>query len=370
MKKRYIAALICLVLALVCLAAAIIIKTSGTDIDESVSSDESSVLNTDISSLGSRAGEESSSSQPQPEAEPTVPDNIRYDSKKREMLYDVDPIVRYYFNDSSVVLTEKQQEYLEKAKEVLAEITTDDMSNYEKELAIHDHLILNNSYDYEHLSPITLEEDDDSSSPYGVLINGNSVCKGYAVTFELLCKMCGIDCMSLVKLKDGVIDHAYNCVQLDGSWYYVDVTWDDNKYTDSFDQISHRYFNLTDRQFKYNHWLGDDAPVSDSYKYCYAANNYIQIGSVEDFANTVSEYFDNGNTSPIVTKFDKESGVELKMHNNDEDTDAVFGPGDDEIELYRIVHTLDKSCDLIKIKCNDDIFIITELRIDDDEEQE
>ena len=63
---------------------------------------------------------------------------------------------------------------------------------------------------------------------------GGPVCEGYARAFKVLCDAAGIPCV----LVDGYAKnsanengeaHMWNYVQVDGSWYAVDVTWNDPK---------------------------------------------------------------------------------------------------------------------------------------------
>ncbi len=70
-------------------------------------------------------------------------------------------------------------------------------------------------------------------SLYGALVDGKSVCEGYAYAFKLLCDRYNIPCMIVTgvgKTNTGSEAHAWNVVQMpDGKWYGVDVTWDDQE---------------------------------------------------------------------------------------------------------------------------------------------
>lgn len=71
---------------------------------------------------------------------------------------------------------------------------------------------------------------------YGGLVDGQSVCEGYAKGFKVICDRENIPCVlvsgmaySSVELTDPEA-HMWNLVQLeDGQWYAVDVTWDDQE---------------------------------------------------------------------------------------------------------------------------------------------
>ena len=74
----------------------------------------------------------------------------------------------------------------------------------------------------------------------GPLLDGESVCEGYARTFKLFCNMYDIPCMVVIGMgasTNGPEAHAWNVVRMeDGKWYGVDVTWDD--------QISGIYYDF------------------------------------------------------------------------------------------------------------------------------
>lgn len=63
--------------------------------------------------------------------------------------------------------------------------------------------------------------------PTGALLNGKSVCEGYAEAFKLICDRENIPCILVVGYGNGGA-HEWNYVQMeDGKWYGVDVTWAD-----------------------------------------------------------------------------------------------------------------------------------------------
>ena len=70
----------------------------------------------------------------------------------------------------------------------------------------------------------------DRQNVYGALIGRKCVCEGYAHAFKLLCDKFGITCATIIGTgytEDGSEGHMWNAVRLDGKWYAVDVTWND-----------------------------------------------------------------------------------------------------------------------------------------------
>ncbi len=105
---------------------------------------------------------------------------------------------------------------------------------YEKYKYIHDYLILNNSY---------LKTNDLSHTPVGALVDWETpVCEAYAEAFQLLAHHNGLNSTYVtgVILSNGEL-HAWNNVRLGGTWYFIDVTWDDPVGAD-LDYIDYTYF--------------------------------------------------------------------------------------------------------------------------------
>ncbi len=114
-------------------------------------------------------------------------------------------------------------------------------TEYEQLLSIHDWLVTHNEYN----SYVAAGQDDLADvrawSAMSAFLSGNDpaqgpVCEGYSEAFQILCGKLGIPCVLLVGMN-----HQWNAVQVDGSWYAVDCTWDD-PVGGSFGGIRRDYF--------------------------------------------------------------------------------------------------------------------------------
>ena len=96
-------------------------------------------------------------------------------------------------------------------------------TDYEKILYIHDWIVNNTKYD-ETLNKIN------RNSIYGVFIEKEATCGGYAKTFKYLIDRLNINCIIIqgeATSEEKTENHAWNYIQLDNKWYGVDCTWDD-----------------------------------------------------------------------------------------------------------------------------------------------
>lgn len=126
-------------------------------------------------------------------------------------------------------------------------------------LLLHDFLIRECDYDEENYLNNSIPEK--SYNAYGALVDGQAVCNGYAIAYSYLLQQSGIE--SYVLASD-VMNHAWNLIRLDGSWYHVDVTWDDPVFTSGKTFFSQYNADYADEGFMYHkYFLCSDDEFTD-----------------------------------------------------------------------------------------------------------
>lgn len=135
------------------------------------------------------------------------------------------------------------------SKKILNKIIVPNMTELEKEKAIHDYIVQNTSNDYSNTSP-------ESSNAYGVLMNGKGTCGGIAEATFLLLSMTGIESEVIYGEANNGGGRwnglTWNRVKIDGVWYNLNVTWNLSQ-SEKGKFISYNYFNVDDTTFKMNH---------------------------------------------------------------------------------------------------------------------
>ena len=178
------------------------------------------------------------------------------------------------------------------------------MSDYEKELAIHDYLVGVVSYDYE-----GLRDSDNHPEIYntlGALLKKKAVCAGIASAFKLLCDYCHLKCFVVIGTSvddDGNMgeSHAWNMVKLDGKTYHVDATWDIRKQGDI--RFCYDYVNLSDTLIKFDHtWDTDIYPKCNHLEYNYYLRNKLYVRRLVDISGYVQRALQNG-SGRVIFKF-------------------------------------------------------------------
>ena len=135
-------------------------------------------------------------------------------------------------------LTAAREKFEAAADSVLSGITPD-MTEYEKELYLHDALA----------GMVTYNESTNAHNAYGALVDGVAVCEGYAEALQYLLHRAGI-CSYVVTGTGNGGAHAWNMVRIDGAYYHVDLTWNDQG-----ENIYRAYFNITDAQILEDHTI-------------------------------------------------------------------------------------------------------------------
>lgn len=187
--------------------------------------------------------------------------------------WDSDAIIYAYKNSDSSFLTERQKIMYDKYISILNACVDPTVSDYENEMAVHDYLIDNITYD----SGITAH-----FNAYEALTEGRAVCAGYAECFRTLMELQGIKCITISGTADGE-NHMWNAVCLDNEWYQVDVTWNDLDAEPALNNVRlYTYFNASDDDMAIDHTITSALPENyvSGTRYIYA--NYECVPVVYD----------------------------------------------------------------------------------------
>ncbi len=236
-----------------------------------------------------------SSGAPDSEAGESIPD----EPPDTDRIFDTAPIADAYISGDDSALDSFQKQILSKAAAVIDQCVTEDMTPYEKELALHDWMIRYCTYDKGELRAIK-KPGKHCSDPYGALIDGQAICMGYTTTFKLFMDMVGIPCGIIDSTDDEGDEHAWNIVQLDGSWYYVDTTWDDPVPDKENGYVKHQYFNITREEISRRHILPDGAPETDSTEYLFAEHELFPVTDISQITEGVKSALEKGHADLAV----------------------------------------------------------------------
>ena len=189
-------------------------------------------------------------------------------------------------------IKQKTQEYTEGIQ---------NLSDYEKELYIHDKLAQN----------VTYSNLEDLPRAYhtaeGPFLENIGVCDGFTKTLQILYDQLGID--SIIVL--GVLDdnpHAWNLVNIEDNWYHVDLT-SSRSIVEETGIITHAYFNLSDERMQKIATFDNPEllPKADSLDYNYYIYNDYVVYSTDNM---------NGKLNEIYQDFKDKNYIEFYLEGN------------------------------------------------------
>jgi hypothetical protein len=160
---------------------------------------------------------------------------------------------RYYRVDDM----DRQLAAMQYYYDVSQELFHDGMSDYEKVKAAYQFIAQKVDYDYDTFEATDpkkgsfwLNQDQiklDSFNWVGFALTDCVVCEGYSQAMKALMNMAEVPCIVVTGEPESWDEsgHAWNKVYLDGNWYNLDITWDDNGTTAGTD-----YFLKSDASFR------------------------------------------------------------------------------------------------------------------------
>ncbi len=182
-----------------------------------------------------------------------------------------------------VVLNDPQYPTIEAiADNVAAQCMASCSTDFDRALWLHDWLLDNCEYDYSYLY----------CNAEGALARGTGTCEAYHRAYTMLLNRVGI--------ANGRAEgngHVWTVAKLDGNWYQIDVTWDDNGYSNHTYE-NYLYFGLDDRIMTLVHsdHVSDNNYLSNSLE----QNYFIKTGKIRQWSDSlmpaVQQNLDAGNT--------------------------------------------------------------------------
>lgn len=218
-------------------------------------------------------------------------------------------------------------------------------TEYDKELYIHNYITQNTEY-----VESTIDKLGDTA--YSVLVDGYSICEGYARATQILLDEAGISNYLVIGEAEyeGVLEpHMWNIVTIDGKNYHLDVTWND---LDDDLGTSYFYFNVND-----NFISSDHINIKPSDNNCYSSDaNYFvvdgsEIGSFNGF---------NSHIERSVKKLNSGSNSISFYFKNREDYDKAVNDLNDNDVFFDYVNKTVKKCKRKILSDSVDYFLIEE----------
>lgn len=232
---------------------------------------------------------------------------IKVSSSDEDLLYEMIELVSYdhpelyYYNGTSIYNGEEKSELLigyikeERSKKELKQAfkqTLDEVyaripegaSEYDKVKIVYEYMIERCEY---------VDGAKNNQNIVSSLVDRQTVCAGYAKGIQYILNEMGIECSYIVgEIIDPEEDensyHAWNMVEVDGDYYYLDATWGD--VVEETPHTCHAYFMMsqaemlalyvpdmeTKETINYNNYFVHNGTYLSSYDELAIANNLMQ----------------------------------------------------------------------------------------------
>lgn len=177
----------------------------------------------------------------------------------------------------------------------------DGLSDYEKEIKIHDMLSYNVEYSDSELIPRKYHTAE------GALLENVGVCDSFTKALQLIYSKAGINSIIVLGSLDNNA-HAWNLVEIDDEWYHVDLTSSHSIYQET-GIVNHAYFNLTTSEIKKISTIENEniLPATNSVEYNYYLYNGLVIKEDDNMYERLNE---------ICKEFSNENYIEFFIEGN------------------------------------------------------
>ncbi len=245
--------------------------------------------------------------------------------------YGIEPII---INDTTGSLTRLYNKVIN----VLDTIIYDDMTEYEKALAVFDWIGANTSYDYatyNNLSETNLPTKYNCFYLEGVFNDGSAVCDGYSKAYAFMMNILGIPCVKISGVAgrgnpNNWGGHAWNKVALDKNgdgvreWYIVDITWSNLDVNlgsglfsaDKIDTLSHAYFLVSDADIASTHLAKSETNNGRVALNKYGYYNDYTVREDSDMKAIMTRAIETGNSYDILIRKTKRQDISNLVSTN------------------------------------------------------
>lgn len=221
------------------------------------------------------------------------------------------------------ILDEKTLNIYNTARNILSQIISVNMTDFEKAYAIYNYLILNVTYDYDIYNLLETDTDMKKYKAFyleGVFEDKRAVCDGLSKAFVLMCGIEGIKSIKVVgnanSETNSNVGHAWNKVCIDDIWYVVDTTSGNAIYQDKkLEILSNGYLFISDEEYLQDYVERGEYPKAIGHYNIYADldfdfenNNYDLIISSQEEFNVFISYFLSCDFESIDCKIDFDIG--------------------------------------------------------------
>ncbi|MBO5246002.1 MAG: hypothetical protein J6B28_01940 [Eubacterium sp.] len=243
-----------------------------------------------------------------------------------------------HFKAEYAYTPEKVEEYKKEMQPVIDEYVErleQCDSDYEKTEVLYRKLIKEVAYDM---------SAENNQNILSVFLGKETVCQGYACATQYLLHQVGVPCAIVTGEADGE-PHAWNLAELDGDYYYIDVTWGNAQFSGEGAEIAsgldYSYLNVTGEELERTHQSQVTFPLptcdQKELNYFVKKGRYIDAWDADTVGTMIRDYHKKGKESIALKFADRALLEEAKHYLLDEE--HILDYCEDLNEIYYVIDT-------------------------------
>lgn len=233
------------------------------------------------------------------------------------------------------IYTEQEREELQQQVDMvadtwLAEVPAD-ASDYEKTKFVYETLIEQVDYD---------TKSENNQNILSVFIGKKTVCQGYADATQYLLHQLGIPAIVVTGTAGGE-NHAWNLVNLDGEYYYIDTTWGNTHFLGEWQgtkKIDYGYLNARTQDLAQTHTsqMPFAMPACESVvdNYFYREGLYFEAADMAVIGQKVTQEYLQGEKEICLRMSNLQDYLQVKEHLIDKEEVFLYCNGAREITYF------------------------------------
>ena len=206
-----------------------------------------------------------------------------------------------------------------------------DASDYEKAKYVYETLISQVDYD---------ADSQNNQNIISVFIGKKTVCQGYADATQYLLWQLGVSSIVVTGLAGGD-NHAWNLVNLDGEYYYIDTTWGNTHFLGELQgakKIDYGYLGASTQDLAATHTadMPFDLPACESVtdNYFYQEGLYFETADLSAIGSRIREKYRRGATEISLRMSNLQDYLQVKDDLIGQDRIFTYLEGQQELTYF------------------------------------
>lgn len=253
---------------------------------------------------------------------------------------------QYFFSNQTISNYNKKIQNV--ANKLISDLKLTEGSEQDKVRKVHDYICSNVEYDYGGSDGSDISRFIAAHNIIGVFAHRKAQCEGIAKAVKVLLNAVDVKCIFVTgksETDNGLGDHGWNIVNIDGQPYHLDVTMDIGAGSDEY--VSYDYFNITDAQIRKNHVFSTGYPKCTSVDKNYFVLSNTLFSSKKKIQEYISREMKSGKMMVYFRLTGKLKAAEVYEEMINFGYQILCDMGKENVHGYRVINEDMNTCRII-----------------------